>query len=239
MAFAALQVPWVVRNYRVFGDPIVTTTLGGFNLYRHNGMIEEGKYHTGYSHPEFERRIRRLAAAAGRPLESFNEAELNALLKTEGARIIKTYPSRYMRLSAMRSVWIWYNENSGRGLYAVENFLIYLFALDRTVLCAALPGAGLFSAAGAHCVFRRLPQRPERAVPVHLPAHVLHDSAGGAAGVRVDSPLVPRRAILITGRSPHLAARGDGRFRLRFVRAGRRTRDEDLVARRACMSVTA
>jgi hypothetical protein len=26
-------------------------------------------------------------------------------------------------------VWIWYNENSGRGLYAVQNFLIYLFAL--------------------------------------------------------------------------------------------------------------
>ena len=129
LAFAALQVPWVVRNYRVFGDPIVTTTLGGFNLYRHNGMIEEGKYHTGYSHPEFERKIRGLAAAAGRPLESFNEAELNALLKTEGARIIKTYPSRYIRLSAMRGVWIWYNENSGRGLYAVENFLIYLLAL--------------------------------------------------------------------------------------------------------------
>ena len=26
------SMPWVVRNYRVFGDPIVTTTLGGFNL---------------------------------------------------------------------------------------------------------------------------------------------------------------------------------------------------------------
>jgi hypothetical protein len=129
LAFAAVQVPWVVRNYRVFGDPIVTTTLGGFNLYRHNGMIEEGKYHTGYSHPEMERKIRRLAEASGRPLESFNEAELNALLKVEGARIIKTYPVRYLTLSAMRGVWIWYNENSGRGLYAAQNFVIYLLAL--------------------------------------------------------------------------------------------------------------
>jgi hypothetical protein len=129
LAFAALQLPWVIRNYRVFGDPIVTSTLGGFNLYRHNGMIEEGKYHTGYAHPEFERKVRRLAAATGRPLESFNEAELNTLLKSEGARIIRTYPWRYIRLSAMRTVWIWYNENSGRGLYAVQNFLIYLFAL--------------------------------------------------------------------------------------------------------------
>lgn len=129
VGFAAVQVPWVVRNYRVFGEPLVTTTLGGFNLYRHNAMIEEGKYHTGYSHPEMERRVHRLAETTGRPLESLNETELNALLKAEAARIIKTYPLRYLKLSAMRTVWIWYNENSGRGLYAVQNFLIYLFAL--------------------------------------------------------------------------------------------------------------
>ena len=129
LAFAALQLPWVVRNYRVFGEPIVTTTLGGFNLYRHNGMIEEGKYHTGYSHPDFERKVRRLTDATGRRLESFNEAELNTLLKDEGTRIIRTYPWRYAKLSALRTVWIWYNENSGRGLYAVQNFLIYLLAL--------------------------------------------------------------------------------------------------------------
>ena len=129
LAFAAVQVPWVVRNYRAFGTPVVTSTLGGFNLYRHNGMIEEGKYHTGYSHPEMEKRIKRMAAATGRPLESFNEAELDSMLKAEGTRIVRTYPLRYLKLSAMRTVWIWYNENSGRGLYAVENFLLYLLAL--------------------------------------------------------------------------------------------------------------
>jgi hypothetical protein len=129
LAFAAVQVPWVLRNYRAFGTPIVTSTLGGFNLYRHNGMIEEGKYHTGYSHPEMARKIRRLTDMTGRPLESYNEAELDALLKREGTRIVRTYPLRYLKLSAMRTVWIWYNENSGRGLYAVENFLLYLLAL--------------------------------------------------------------------------------------------------------------
>jgi len=129
VAFATLQLPWVVRNYRVFGQPIVTTTLGGFNLYRHSGMIEEGKYTVGYSHPEFAQKVRQLTAATGRPLQSFSEPELDALLKAEGGRIIRTYPWRYLKLSAMRSVWIWYNENSGRGLYAVQNFLIYLLAV--------------------------------------------------------------------------------------------------------------
>ena len=129
VACALPQVPWVVRNYRVFGEPVVTTTLGGFNLYRHNGMIEEGKYHTGYTHAELEPKVRRLAAATGRPLESFSESELNALLYAEGKRIVRTYPVRYLKLSALRTVWIWYNENSGKGLYAVQNFLIYLLAL--------------------------------------------------------------------------------------------------------------
>jgi hypothetical protein len=128
LAFGALLMPWVVRNYRVFGEPIVTTTLGGFVLYRHNGMIEEGRYHVGYAHPEFERKVRRLTDATGRPLETFTEPELSALLYAEGKRIIQTYPWRYLKLSALRTIWIWYNENSGRGLYAVQNFLIYLLA---------------------------------------------------------------------------------------------------------------
>ena len=129
LAFVAVQIPWVVRNYRVFGEPLVTTTLGGFNIYRHNGMIEEGKYHTGYSHPEMAQKVQKLTDATGRPLASFSETELDKLLKAEGTRIIRTYPWRYLKLSAMRVVWVWYNENSGRGLYAVMNFLVYLCAL--------------------------------------------------------------------------------------------------------------
>jgi len=125
----ATQVPWVIRNYRTFGQPIVTTTLGGFVLYRHNSMIEEGRYTAGYSHPEVESKIRRLTAAAGRPLESYAEPELNTLLYGEAKRIIEKYPVRYLKLSALRTIWIWYNENSGRGLYAVENAIIYLLAL--------------------------------------------------------------------------------------------------------------
>jgi hypothetical protein len=128
VACAVPQIPWVVRNDQVFGVPLVTTTLGGFNIYRHNGIIEEGKYNPGYTHEEFEPKVRRLARSTGRPLESFTETELNALLYKEGTRIIRTYPLRYLKLSALRTVWIWYNENSGKGLYAVQNLLIYLLA---------------------------------------------------------------------------------------------------------------
>jgi hypothetical protein len=129
LTFVTIHIPWVARNYAVFGRPIATTTLGGFVLYRHNGMIEDDQYHVGYSLPEFAPRVYRVAAAAGRPLASFDEGELDTLLSAEGMRIISTYPWRYLKLCAYRSIWIWYVENSGRGLYALQNGLIYLLAL--------------------------------------------------------------------------------------------------------------
>ena len=129
LGFVVVLLPWVIRNDRVLGKPIATTTLGGFVLLRHNAMIAEGKYHPGYSHEQFEPMVRRLALAAGRPLEAYSEAEIDGLLRAEARRIILAYPWRYAMLTARRTIWIWYNENSGRGLYAVQNFLIYLLAL--------------------------------------------------------------------------------------------------------------
>ena len=36
VAAAAVISPWAIRNYRVFGKPIVTTTHGGYTLYLAN-----------------------------------------------------------------------------------------------------------------------------------------------------------------------------------------------------------
>ncbi len=129
LTFLAIHAPWVLRNYLVFGRPIATTTLGGFVLYRHNGMIEEDDYHVGYSLSGFVDKVHTLVATTGRPPQSFTEPELDDLLSAEGTRIIRAYPWRYLKLSALRTIWIWYAENSGRGVYAVQNALIYLFAL--------------------------------------------------------------------------------------------------------------
>ena len=128
LTFAVIHVPWIARNYEVFGRPIVTTTLGGFVLYRHNGIIEENRYNVGYSLPFFVSTARNLVATTGRPLQSYDGPALNDLLSAEGQRIIRAHPWRYLKLCAYRTVWIWYAENSGRGLYALENAAIYLLA---------------------------------------------------------------------------------------------------------------
>jgi len=129
LTFVGIQIPWVARNAVVFGTPITTTTLGGFVLYRHNGMIAENEYHIGYGLRGFKRMVVELNAASGRPLQSLTEPQLNAELSDEGWRIIRAYPWRYLKLCVYRAFWIWYADNSGRGLYAVQNLAIYVLAL--------------------------------------------------------------------------------------------------------------
>ena len=136
LTFVAFQIPWIARNMLVLGKPVVTTTLGGFVLYRHNGMIADGEYHIGYALRDFRRMVAELAATRGRTLQSFTEPELNDLLSAEGWRIIRAYPWRYLRLSAYRTIWIWYADNSGRGLYAVQNALLYLLTFIGLVYAA-------------------------------------------------------------------------------------------------------
>jgi hypothetical protein len=99
-------------------------------------MIADDQYHVGYSLRDFRRMVEELAAAQGRAVQSFTEAELNDLLSAEGRRIIRAHPWRYLRLSAYRTVWIWYADNSGRGLYAVQNALLYLLMLIGLVYAA-------------------------------------------------------------------------------------------------------
>lgn len=129
LTFAVMHVPWIVRNDAVFGRPIVTTTLGGFVLYRHNAKIEKNEYDLGYSLASFVPMVRNLTASAGRTLQSYDEPELNDFLSTRAQRIILAHPWRYLKLCVYRTIWIWYVDNSGRGLYALENAAIYVLAL--------------------------------------------------------------------------------------------------------------
>ena len=197
VVFAAVQVPWVVRNYRVFGDPIVTTTLGGFNLYRHNGMIEDGKYHTGFSHPEVERRIRRLAAASGRPARIVQRSAAQHAAQGGGGTDHQGLPGAVpAAVGDAQRVDLVQRKFRPRPLCGGELPDLSVRA-GWAVLCVAVTGARVLAAAGPHRLLRRVPQRLECAVPLHLSGDGVHDSAGGVAGVRVDASR--RRAVSIPG----------------------------------------
>ncbi|HTL47179.1 MAG TPA: glycosyltransferase family 39 protein [Verrucomicrobiae bacterium] len=132
-AAALCAAPWTMRNQKVFGRPVLTTTLGGYNLLRHNWMIETGKYKL-CTDDDFEPVAHRAAAETGRPLESMNEAELDALFKEKAKQIIRRYPLRYLEASMIRLFWLWYKIGADRPLYVIQNAVIYAFLLPGLVM---------------------------------------------------------------------------------------------------------
>ena len=125
--FLAGLAPWVIRNQIVFHQPIVTTTLGGYNLLRHNGMIAENRFELAASAGEFEPRARQVVLDAGRDINRLNEAQLDDVLSRKALSIIRRYPARYLKLCAIRTVWLWYKISEAQPRYLYPNLMIYLF----------------------------------------------------------------------------------------------------------------
>src|SRR5271157_3588187 len=49
-------IPWVIRNQIAFGKPVFGTTLIGYNLYRHNSIIEAPNFQPHYVGPTEDRK---------------------------------------------------------------------------------------------------------------------------------------------------------------------------------------
>ena len=132
--FLAGLAPWVIRNQIVFHKPIVTTTLSGYNLLRHNGMIAENRYDLAESAGKYNPVASRGVAEAGYDLKSLDEAQLDAIFAKKGVSIIRHYPWRYLKLCAMRTVWLWYKISEAQPLYLYPNLAIYVFLFPGLIL---------------------------------------------------------------------------------------------------------
>ncbi len=124
LPFLLCLLPWVMRNQIVFGKPIFTSTLGGYNLLRHNGMIEQNKYYLRES-DEFEPIAKNVFADAGYKPDELNEVQADRILMKEAKRIIRRYPFRYLKLCRKRFFWILYKENADQPLYLIPNMVLY------------------------------------------------------------------------------------------------------------------
>ena len=125
-AFAAVLAPWAIRNYAVFRAPVLTTTLGGYNLLRHNEMLRHNRFMI-YTGEDFDPVARAVVAKNGQDFERLNEVQLDRLFKREAKEIIREHPVRYLMLSTCRLFWLWYRINGEKPLLLFQNLLIYLF----------------------------------------------------------------------------------------------------------------
>ncbi len=109
LVFSAVQLPWIARNYRAFGRPVIGTTLFGYNLYRQNHFLEEGKFVPFVAGPETERALLAFVSKHPELTGRENEAEFDRLLQKESARIILSHPGEYVLLSFYRALPLWFN----------------------------------------------------------------------------------------------------------------------------------
>lgn len=125
-AFILCVSPWVVRNTIVMGKPVLTTTLGGYNLLRHNWLISRGEYRLCTAE-DFLPMVNQTIEESHADMKALSEVQLNELFTGKAREIILRYPWRYLKFTAIRAVWLWYKIGAEKPLYLFWNLLIYIF----------------------------------------------------------------------------------------------------------------
>ena len=154
LSFTITVLPWALRNYAVFGTPIITSTLGGYNLYRHNEPLNRGTYleEGQQRHDSTLIKIKHVLREKGIAYGDLNEAQLDRLLKQEAIEIIIGHKIRYLRLSMERALWLF--SSNGRETDAKVSMVmilifvgaaygIYLYSIQYGYLETLLPAVVL------------------------------------------------------------------------------------------------
>ncbi len=101
--------PWLIRNTLVFGQPVLGSTLTGYNVFRMNSILASDTYYPHYVGAE-EGFIAVQKLMAATPLSGLgNEAQMQDLYMQTGLQIIRQHPLQYIDLSLYRFWVLWFN----------------------------------------------------------------------------------------------------------------------------------
>ncbi len=132
MVMGIVVAPWFVRNYRAFGEVVMGSTLVGFNFFQTHYRLDQPDYWRLPGVSPSLRAIHQLADDKGLNL---NEAELFQLGMRYGLEKVKAYPGRFMALSALRTLQLWFNlgftwhPSMATWFFALTNLSLLLLAL--------------------------------------------------------------------------------------------------------------
>ena len=131
--------PWVIRNTLVFGQPVIGSSLTGYNIYRMNFIVANADFQPHYvGAKEGYAAVRDLLSHSTLTgLE--NEAQLQSIYMKAGLQLITQHPIEYLQLALYRFLPLWFNvsvnEAYGTGYYMadylsyVQQFLFLLAVL--------------------------------------------------------------------------------------------------------------
>ena len=105
----AIMLPWLVRNTIVLGNPVLGTTLSGYNLYRQNYMLGSDNDLRFVAGVEAHQAILALIARLPELRGTENEALMDKVYMREALKVIIAHPVRYAQLVAYRFLPLWFD----------------------------------------------------------------------------------------------------------------------------------
>ena len=101
--------PWAIRNWIVFGKPVIGTTLIGYNLYRHNSdvTVEVMPHYVGSNEATIE--IESFIAQHPELLTPLNESQVDRIYRDGAIARILANPEEYIELFIYRFLPLWFN----------------------------------------------------------------------------------------------------------------------------------
>jgi hypothetical protein len=125
---------WLLRNQLSFGRAIIGSSLTGYNLYRHNYMIDKSPYFRYVGPEEGLQAIETLISQRPALHGDENEAQVDLIYRNEALRIIKSHPKQYLLLSAYRFFPLWFDWKIAEAYGHQTNRYSYLIMIIQALL---------------------------------------------------------------------------------------------------------
>jgi 4-amino-4-deoxy-L-arabinose transferase-like glycosyltransferase len=129
-----ILAPWLIRNQLSFGKPVIGSSLIGYNLYRHNYMIDRSHYFRYVGPEEGLQAIEDLVFSRPDLRGDENEAQIDFVYRNEALHIIKSYPTQYVLLSAYRFFPLWFDWKIAESYGRQTNRYSYLIMVVQAML---------------------------------------------------------------------------------------------------------
>jgi len=131
-----ILAPWLIRNQISFGVPVIGSSLTGYNLYRHNYMIDRRHYFRYVGPEEGLQAIEDLVFSRPDLRGDENEAQMDFVYRNEALQIIKSHPKQYVLLSAYRFFPLWFDWKIAESYGRQTNRYSYLIMIIQALLLA-------------------------------------------------------------------------------------------------------
>lgn len=104
---AACNVPWVIRNYRAFGSPVLRTNFG-YTIQSSNNDCARSSLYANSLVGCYQRTHPAGDAGAARLMSELGEVRFDRLRASEAFEWIRTHPDRFRSLTLARFVEFWF-----------------------------------------------------------------------------------------------------------------------------------